>query len=208
MILVIGGRSKIGSALIAELLERGEQVRALVRESESADSFPAAVSMVTGDLADLGPLVSAMSGADGVFLICGPSKDEFWLNRNAIDAAESAEVRLLVRSSILGADPHSPSTFSNDHGTADDYLRDSLVDHTILRPNPFLQNVPESTLPSIDARGNFYLNAAHARISMVDTRDVAAIAAVALTEPGHESEEYDITGPEGLSYSDVAIPDR
>jgi uncharacterized protein YbjT (DUF2867 family) len=204
VILVIGGRSKIGSALIAELLERGEEVRALIRSSESASSFPAAVSTVTGDLADLGSLVVAMNGADRVFVLCGPSKDEFWLNRNAIDAAESAEVMLLVRSSILGADPESSSAFHRDHGTADEYLRDSLVDSTILRPNLFLQNIPESTLPSIDPQGNFYVNAADARISMVDTRDVAAVAAVALTEPGHENQEYDVTGPEALSYSDVA----
>jgi uncharacterized protein YbjT (DUF2867 family) len=204
VILVIGGRSKIGSALIAELLERGEEVRALVRSSKSLNSFPAGVSTVTGDLADLVSLVRAMNEADSVFLLCGPSKDEFWLNRNAIDAAESAEVRLLVRSSILGADPESPSTFQRDHGTVDEYLRDSLVENTILRPNLFLQNIPESTLPSIDPKGNFYINAADARISMVDTRDVAAVAAVALTEPGHENQIYEVTGPEALSYSDVA----
>ncbi|MBV8991075.1 MAG: SDR family oxidoreductase, partial [Solirubrobacterales bacterium] len=204
MILVIGGRSKIGSALIPELLERGEEVRALVRSSESANWFPAGVSTVSGDLADPGSLVVAMNRADRVFLLCGPSKDEFWLNRNAIDAAESADVRLLVRSSILGADPDSSSTFHRDHGMADEYLRDSLVDHTILRPNLFLQNIPDSTLPSIDPQGNFYVNAADARISMVDTRDVAAVATVALTEPGHENQECDVTGPEALSYSDVA----
>jgi uncharacterized protein YbjT (DUF2867 family) len=67
-----------------------------------------------------------------------------------------------------------------------------------------MQNVPETTIPSIDADGNFYANAGDARISMVDTRDVAAVAAVLLTQPGHEGSEHDVTGPEALSYADVA----
>ena len=65
-----------------------------------------------------------------------------------------------------------------------------------MRPNLFLQNVPESTIPSIDGAGSFYADAGEARISMVDTRDVAAVAAVALTEPGHSGAHYDVTGPE------------
>lgn len=203
MILVIGGRSKIGRALIEDLVSRGEQVRALVRSGEAGD-FPDGVASMTGDLADLGSLVAAMSSVDRVFLLCGPTPDEYVLNRNAIDAADSAGVARLVRSSILGADPGSPATFVRDHGAADAYLRDSSLSFTIIRPNLFLQNVPENTIPSIDGGGNFYVNAGEARISMTDTRDIAAVAAVALTETGHEGQIYDVTGPEALSYGDVA----
>jgi uncharacterized protein YbjT (DUF2867 family) len=204
VILVIGGRSKIGSALIDDLVARGEAVRALVRSGERRDSFPAGVETVLGDLADPGSLVAAMDGAEKVFLLCGPTEREVSLNKNAIDAAESADVSLLVRSSILGADPDSPATFVSDHGACDAYLGDSEVPHAIVRPNLFVQNVPETTIPSIDADGNFYANAGDARISMVDTRDVAAVAAVLLCEPGHEDAEHDVTGPEALSYEDVA----
>ncbi|MBV8944997.1 MAG: SDR family oxidoreductase [Solirubrobacterales bacterium] len=203
MILVIGGRSKIGSVLIDDLLARGEQVRALTRLGE-AGRFPDGVEPVAGDLADICSLAAAMSGADKVFLLCGPVENEYELNRNAIDVAQGADVRLLVRSSILGADPEAQATFARDHGACDEYLRDSELDFTIVRPNLFLQNVPETTIPAIDTDGRFYVNAGDARISMVDTRDVAAVAAVALTEPGHESQEYEVTGPEPLSYADVA----
>jgi uncharacterized protein YbjT (DUF2867 family) len=74
----------------------------------------------------------------------------------------------------------------------------------IVRPNLFLQNILESTVPSIDPSGNFYVDAGQSRISMVDTRDVAAVAAVVLTEPGHAGAHYDVTGPQALSYTDVA----
>lgn len=204
MILVIGGRSKIGSALLEELSERGVPVRALVRSAESGD-FPAGVQVVRGDLADPDSLASAMTGAEHVFLLCGPREDELALNRNAIDAANRAGVELLVRSSILGADPDSPATFIRDHGLCDAYLRDSDLSHAIVRRNMFMQNVPESTIPSIGQDGVFYANAGRARISMVDTRDVAAVAAVLLTEPGHDGEVVEVTGPEALSYDDVAV---
>jgi uncharacterized protein YbjT (DUF2867 family) len=204
VILVIGGRSKIGSALIEELAGRGERVRALVRGGEAAAGVPAAAEVVTGDLADEGSLVTAMAGIEKVFVLSSPHPDAVSWHRNAIDAARRTEVRLLVRSSIIGADRESPAEFVNAHTTTDRYLEDSGLPFVIVRPNLFLQNVPESTIPSIDASGVFYVNAGDARISMADTRDVAAVAAVVLTEPGHAGGHYDVTGPEALSYSDVA----
>jgi uncharacterized protein YbjT (DUF2867 family) len=203
MILVIGGRSKIGSALLDDLVARGVPVRALARKREGA-GFHAGVEAVGGDLTDPDSLVAAMDGVDQVFLLCGPREDEVELNKNAIDAAASAGIGLLVRSSILGADPASRSTFVRNHGTCDEYLRNSNVRHAIVHPNMFMQNVPETTIPSIGEDGTFYANAGEARLSMVDTRDVGAVAAVLLTEPGHEGDEVDVTGPEALSYAEVA----
>jgi uncharacterized protein YbjT (DUF2867 family) len=205
MILVIGGRSKIGSALLGDLRARGEEVRALTRPSENATGFPDGVEVVVGDLADPASLSAAVDEVDKVFLLCGPNPDEVALNRNAIDAAAGADVELLVRSSILGADSGSPTAFVQHHGECDEYLRSADLDYAIVRPNMFMENIPESTVPSIDAQGNFYVNAGDARLSMVGTRDVAAVAAVLLTEPGHAGDEVDVTGPEALSYADVAV---
>jgi uncharacterized protein YbjT (DUF2867 family) len=204
VILVIGGRSKIGAALIADLLDRNQQVRALVRVGQHADGLPAGATAVTGDLADEGSLVTAMAGIEKVFLLSSPHPDAVRWHRNAIDAARRTEVQLLVRSSILGADQESPAEFISAHTACDRYLQDAGLPSVIVRPNLFLQNLPESTIPSIDASGTFYADAGEARISMVDTRDVAAVAAVVLTEPGHAGTSYDVTGPEALSYADAA----
>ena len=204
MILIIGGRSKVGAALIGELLGRGQQVRALVRASEPAGRLPAGAEPVTGDLADEGSLVTAMEGVEKVFLLSSPHPDAISWHRNAIDAARRTQVQLLVRSSIFRADRESTAEFISAHTTSDRYLEDSGLPHVIVRPNLFLQNIPESTIPAIDESGTFYINAGDARISMADTRDVAAVAAVALTEPGHAGAAHDITGPEALSYADVA----
>lgn len=204
MILVIGGRSKIGAALIGDLLDRGEQVRALVRGGEAAASLPPAVEAVAGDLADEGSLVKAMDGIDKVFLLSSPHPDVISWNRKAVDAARRTRVQLLVRSSILGAGEESPAEFISSHTACDRYLEDSGLPFVIVRPNLFAQGIPESTIPFIDPSGNFYLDSGDARISMVDARDVAAVAAVALTEPGPAGAHYDVTGPEALSYHDVA----
>jgi uncharacterized protein YbjT (DUF2867 family) len=204
LILVIGGRSKIGAALTGELLGRGQQVRGLVRASEPTGSLPAAAEIVTGDLADEGSLVTAMQGTEKVFLLSSPHPDAIRWHRNAIDAARRTDVQLLVRSSIIGAGQESAAEFISAHTSCDRYLEDSGLPHVIVRPNLFLQNIPESTIPSIDASGTFYVDAGQARISMVDARDVAAVAALALTEPGHAGAHYDVTGPEALSYADVA----
>jgi uncharacterized protein YbjT (DUF2867 family) len=204
MILVIGGGSKIGSALLSILLSQGESVRALVRGDSESDRLPAGAGAVRGDLADVDSLVAAMTGASKVFLLSSPHPDATAWHCNAVDAARKAGVRLVVRSSILGADRDTPAEFVSSHTTADRYLMASGLEYVIVRPNLFQQNVPESTIPSIDPGGQFYLNAGPARLSMVDTRDVAAAAAITLTEPGHAGQIYEITGPEALSYHDVA----
>ena len=201
MILVVGGRSKIGTALIGELLGLGQQVRALVRAGEPAGRLPATAEAVTGDLADEGSLVTAMAGIEKVFLLSSPHPDAVSWHRNAIDAARRTQVQLLVRSSILARTGSRRGVHQRAHQLRPTWARPSTVS---VRPNLFLQNILESTIPSINASGTFYVDAGEARISMVDTRDVAAVAAVALTEPGHAGAHYDVTGPEALSYADVA----
>ena len=69
------------------------------------------------------------------------------------------------------------------------------MDYAIVRPNQFLQSVSESTIPSIDEDGHVYVDAGDARISTADTRDVAAVASIVLTEGGHSGAHYRPHGP-------------
>ena len=106
----------------------------------------------------------------GVFLLSSPHRDAVQWHRNAIDAARASGVDLLVRSSIIGSDRSPPAEFVSAHTQCDQYLEQVGLDYVILRPNLFLQNVPESNIPSVGADGSLYVNAGDARISMVDTR--------------------------------------
>ena len=204
MILVIGGRSKIGVALIEELLERGEDVRVLIRSGEPRDGLPVAIQPLTGDLADSGLAGCGYGGSEQGVPTIKPAPGGCRMASQCHRRGPPDGVELLVRSSIVGADKDSEAEFIRSHSKCDRYLEDSGVPYVILRPNLFMQNVPELTIPSIDSSGCFALNCGTARISMVDTRDVAAAAAVVLTEPGHVGSHYDLTGPEALSYADVA----
>lgn len=204
MIVVTGGTSKIGSALLRLLSARGEPVRALARSEASATLLRAlGAEPVPGDLGRPASLRAAFSGADRLFLLSSPHPQDPAWHANAIAAAGHAGIGHVVRSSVLGADPASPARMARQHGQSDHLLVRSGLPHTILRPNYFIQNVPEVIVPGIDADGAFYGSAGDARLSMVDTRDIAAAAAAVLTSEGHEGMVHELTGPAALSYTDV-----
>ena len=197
MILIIGAGSRTGRELVRLLRVTGAPVRLLTRSAPGPDE-------VIGDLADPASLDRAMKGADAVFLLSAAAAGELAWHRNAIEAAARAGVGHLVRSSILGADPASPARFIRDHGQADELLRASGVPFTILRPNFYMHNVTELWPPSLDPQGNYYAPAGEARISMVDARDVGAVAARVLAgEPAGQAR--DVTGPEALSHAEAAV---
>jgi uncharacterized protein YbjT (DUF2867 family) len=197
MILIIGAGSRTGRELVRLLRVTGAPVRLLTRSAPGPDE-------VIGDLADPASLDRAMKGADAVFLLSAAAAGELAWHRNAIEAAARAGVGHLVRSSILGADPASPARFVRDHGQADELLRASGVPFTILRPNFYMHNVTELWPPSLDPQGNYYAPAGEARISMVDARDVGAVAARVLAgEPAGQAR--DVTGPEALSHAEAAV---
>ena len=196
MILIIGAGSRTGRELVRLLRVTGAPVRLLTRSAPGPDE-------VVGDLADPASLDRAMKGADAVFLLSSAAPGELAWHRNAIEAAARAGVGHLVRSSILGADPASPARFIRDHGQADELLRASGVPFTILRPNFYMHNVTELWPPSLDPQGNYYAPAGEARISMVDARDVGAVAARVLAG-APAGQARDVTGPEALSHAEAA----
>ncbi len=94
-----------------------------------------------------------MAGVEKVFLLSSPHPDAVGWHRNAIDAARRTQVQLLVRSSILGADRESPAEFISAHTTCDRYLEDSGLPYVIVRPNLFLQNIPNRRSPPSTRQG-------------------------------------------------------
>ena len=202
-ILVVDSGGLVGSSLIADLLSRRQSVRALVPDAGRSPVLPS-VDVVQGDPGDASALMHTLEGVDRLFLGGDPSPDSVRGNRIAIQLAREAGVRLVVRRSMLGAVSSSPATVLKQHGLCDLALESSGVPYVILRANLPLQTVVRRTIPSIDAAGRFRVNAGGARISMVDERDVAAAAAVVLTEPGHEGRRYDLTGPEALTFAEIA----
>jgi len=204
MILVTGATGNNGSAAVARLAALGAPVRALARDAaRAAGRLPAGVEVVEGDLAEAETLARALDGCDHLYLILPVHERALEYVGRAVDAARAAGVQHVVRLSAAGADPEAPLTLLRQHGSADRLLTDSGLGWTILRPGSFFQNLLMSAGFIRDA-GEFYLPMRDARLAMIDTRDVADVAARTLTAPGHMGKSYHLTGPEAVSYQQVA----
>ena len=203
-ILVAGATGTNGRALLGALSGAGVTVRAFVRSIDAArDSIAPGVELAEGDLSDPGSLAAAFEGVDKAYVVTAVLPETVQLFRNFFDAAREAGVRHLVKFSGLGASTDSPSEIIRQHGETDEILRDSGLTYTIIRPNSFHQNMLWQA-QAIAATDAFYLPVGDAAQSTIDVRDIAEITANILTSDGHENRDYDLTGPDGLTFHDVA----
>jgi uncharacterized protein YbjT (DUF2867 family) len=205
MILITGATGTNGREVVEQLSAKGVRARAMVRKREGV-KLPRTpnVEFVNGDFDDASSLDDALAGVERAFLLSPSSAEQVAREANFIRAAKRAGVRHVVKFSILGADPNSPSRLIRRHGEAEKVLEDSGVAFTMLRPHYFMQNLLWYT-DDIKSQGVFYASLPETyKHSHVDARDNAAVAVAALTEPGHEGKVYHITGPEALTYCDVA----
>jgi uncharacterized protein YbjT (DUF2867 family) len=198
-ILVVGATGTVGRHLVPQLVRRGLSVRALVRNP--AADLPAGVERAVGDLADPASLVPALDGVDAVYLACGnhPAQAE-WENA-LIDAAAAAGVRRIVKLSASDAAIGSPVAFADAHAHIETHLRASGVDYVLLKPTFMMTNLLAAA-DGVRQAGAIFLPGAGAKIAMIDPRDVADVAAVALTEP--VGRELVLTGPAVVTFDDVA----
>jgi uncharacterized protein YbjT (DUF2867 family) len=200
MILVTGANGTTGREVVGHLAAAGRPVRAIVRKPENAEGLPReGVEVVLGDFSDLGSLESAMTDIDAVFMISFEHPEILELQGNVIAAARQAGVRIVARLSSASADPGSDTPLIRTHGEGDLQLARSGVPYVLLRPQWFNQN-----FLTYCPGGVVGLPAGAARLAFVDTRDIAAVAIKALSEPGHEGRSYVLTGPEALSHAEVA----
>jgi uncharacterized protein YbjT (DUF2867 family) len=125
------------------------------------------------------------------------------MQKSFIEAAQGARVKHLVKFSGMGADARCESELLRLHAKTDDVLRNSGVPFTILQPNSFYQNTL-AFAATIKSEGRFYLPLKNASQSTVDIRDISAVAAKVFTSSGHEGKTYVITGPEALTFQQVA----
>jgi uncharacterized protein YbjT (DUF2867 family) len=201
MILITGASGNIGTELVKRLTAEKVRFRAAVRER--ADKIAGAADVVRVDYARPETLRAALDGIDTLFLLVpfAPSLAEF--DAMAVEEAKKAGVKTIVKSSVIGA-AREAHAIARWHRQGEKAVEASGIAHTFLRPNLFMQSTQGFFAPSIKAQGAFYVPARDAKVSHVDVRDVAAVAARVLTESGHAGKAYEITGPEAITYADVA----
>lgn len=204
MIAVSGPTGTVGRALVTELAARGAPCRLLVRPgAPRADRADRPGDMVATDIADSRQLRRALTGVRRLFLLTPFGPDQGNLQVAMIEAAVQAGVEAVVKLSALGAAPDAVALVHRQHGLSDEKLRNSGIEYAVLRPNAFMQNAVQ-WLPSIDRIDAVPIPAGDARVSMIDARDIAAVAAALLTAPDFPTGTYDLTGPAAVTYADVA----
>jgi len=203
MILITGASGTVGKAVLAEVTRTDAKCKAMYRSPAEAGKAPKGIATAIADFAKRETLSAALDGIETVYLVCSPVPDLVQLENNMIDACVAAGVKHIVLNSALGAGDY-PKSFPSWHRQVENKLRNTSLRYTILRPNSFHQNVPAFFAPSIRAEGAFYSSMGNARVSFIDVRDIAAVAAKALTDSEHVGKTYELNGPEALSYTELA----
>jgi len=195
-ILVTGATGAVGRHLVATLVERGADVRALTRTPGQA-ALPEAVDVVAGDLADastLGPDV--FEGVDRAFVFPARGVEAF------VEAAVAAGVhRFTVLSSLAAAQefPRDRGSASQLHHSAIEVAVTGRTDAwTLLRPGTFANNLLSwawQIRSGAPIRAPFLASAQ----APIHEHDVAEAAAETLLGDDHLGDTIPMTGPEALT---------
>jgi uncharacterized protein YbjT (DUF2867 family) len=203
-ILVTGATGNVGSRVVRELQDRGVFVRAFVRNLKKAQAVLGQdLEFAVGDFSDALSVRRALEGVEHVFLACSNDPRQVEYEIGVAQAAVAAGVRRIVKLSALGTEIGSPVAFWDWHGRIEQHLRASGVPSVLLQPSFSMTNLLGAS-EVVRREGALFAPAKGARISMIDARDVAAAAAVALTTDGHDGQTYVLTGPEVMTYERVA----
>ncbi|KAG5808547.1 hypothetical protein H9Q74_002508 [Fusarium xylarioides] len=193
-ILVVGATGQQGGGVVKALLSSGRTdlvVRALTRNPTSGPAYSLAyrgVQLVKGDLLDPESLARALGGADAAYLVTDfrgyrDTDGELEQGRQFIDAAKTAGLKHVVFSSVAGADIAQAVDHFNTKYKLEEYLRESGLAWTIVRPVGFMEVIPP---PGISR--SFFLGAMAALLGntkqkYIACEDIGKIVATALLSP-------------------------
>jgi uncharacterized protein YbjT (DUF2867 family) len=204
MVCVTGAGGTVGSEVVKQLESAKASFRAAYFSKRKAEASRArGIDAVIIDYNRPETLRAAFQGCDKLFLL-GPNElNQTQLEINAVEAAKAVGMSHIVKQSVMGA-YEEEFVFAKVHRPVEKAIESSGLAWTFLRPNSFMQNVVTFMSETIKAEAVFYSASGEAKISHVDVRDVAEVAVKALTEPDHTGKAYTLTGPEALTYDELA----
>lgn len=203
-VLITGATGRIGGELARLLAAGGFPLRVLARNPERARaSLAAGVEVVRGEFGDPGSVAPALAGCERLFLLSPDHPRQAERECAIIDLAAAAGVRHIVKVSAYAAGLDPPVAYGVLHRQVERHLEHSGLAWTVLRPYVFMQNFLEFA-GSIASKREFMAPFGKARIAFIDARDVARVAAAVLSNGGHESRCYELTGPAALSAAEAA----
>ena len=206
MILVTGATGTNGRLVIQELLNAGQQVRAMVQDpARAGDLQQAGAKLVVADFDTVHTLDAALAGVDRALLISPVDQRLVEREIRFIERAKKADLKHLVKFSAIGAHPAASFTWGRQHGTSERLIMDSALPFTFVQPNFFTQNLLWS-VETIKTRGEIHSSIGTTPASHVDARDIAAVITAVLTEPldHHAGRIHLVTGPAALTFDQIA----
>jgi uncharacterized protein YbjT (DUF2867 family) len=200
---IVVNSGTIGTPTAVLLAEQGHDVTLIVRAVKANPEWERlGLRQAPFDMNDAVSMERVLQGADAFFSLTPLVQNLVEAGRKAVDAAKRAGISRIVRSSAQGAGPAAAIQLGRWHGAVEAAVEAAGIPFTILRPANFMQNY--ITFNTIKGQDAIYAPLGTAKVSPVDTRDVSAVAAAALVEPGHEGKVYELTGGESLSSEEVA----
>ncbi|MBB3656756.1 uncharacterized protein YbjT (DUF2867 family) [Rhizobium sp. BK650] len=206
-ILVTGATGTVGRNVVELLVRRGAEVRVLVRDPAKA-SFSAGVAVAQGDLLDVDSLRRALSGISTLFLLNAVVPEEFTQALVALNLAREAGIDRIVYLSVIHSDvyvnvPHFAGKFGVER-----MIEQMGFGATILRPAYFIDN--DRTIKDVIVNYGVYpMPIGGKGLGMVDTRDIAEIAAIELVRRERAAAPLPLTrlnivGPDVLTGAGIA----
>ncbi|MEI9400977.1 NmrA/HSCARG family protein [Mesorhizobium argentiipisi] len=206
-ILVTGATGNVGSQVVNQLVKRGADVRALVRDPSKAN-FPAGVAVVQGDLLDVDSLRSAFSGVSTLFLLNAVVPDEFTQALIALNLAREAGIERIVYLSVIHGELYVNVPHFAGKVAVERMIEQMGLNATILRPAYFMNN--ELMIKDVIlSYGVYPMPIGSKGLAMVDARDIAEVAAIELlrreqAEIALPLDRINLVGPDTLTGTDVA----
>jgi uncharacterized protein YbjT (DUF2867 family) len=199
--LITGATGDVGSTVVQRLIKSGERPRVFVRDAEKARLlFEDRVDVATGDLADSASLKAALQGVDAFFLVNSgpqiPQRDEI-----AAVEAKAAGVRHLVKLSSM--DVQHGLAIGAWHEQGEAAIRATGIPFTFVQPTGFMSNLL-AWARSIKAEGLIRFSTGEGRRAFIHSEDIAAVAVRALTTGNYQGQSLPITGPDALTFKEVA----
>jgi uncharacterized protein YbjT (DUF2867 family) len=206
-VLLTDPTGTVGNSVLKQLSSSGQDtIRVAVDMKNKVEKLKYAHEVLNIDYTRPETIADALSNVDKLFLRIPPSFDMVDISYNFVKEAKKTDVKFIVKLSAMDVNQGPGYTSGRLHREVEKIIEESGIPFAFLRPNSFMQNFLTRSGQTIENHGEIYLPAGDAKISLVDARDVAAVAAEVLTKNGsqHVNMMYDITGPEALSHSQVA----
>ena len=201
-VAVTGSTGALGGHVARALAGQGVPLTLPARTPSRVPDLPGAVPVGFAGYADLASATEALTGVETLLMVSGSeSGDRVTEHRTFIDAAGAAGVQHVVYTSFVGASPECTFTLGRDHAATEEHLRASGLSWTFLRDNFYLDFLGALADEHGDIRGP----AGEGRVAAVARADAADCAVTVLQDPGaHVGAMYDLTGPEALTFAEVA----